>query len=425
MNRDNTDQELPMAPKKLKMTICRHSNHSPGFLVRFVLAALLAVPGVHSCAQGNGEPVVIGKKIQIHSKVLDETRTLLIATPAGYDQESERYPVLYLLDGEENFVQVVGIVQSLAEADRIPPILVVGIANTERERDLAPHTEVELEIRFHPTSGGASEFLKFIRSELIPYVDLHYRTRPYKMLVGHSLGGLFAVYALASDPKLFNAYIAIDPTTLSWNNGSVIAKARTAFKGLKELPSDLYVAATDESRAALSTIQRLGETLEEARLKGFRWTFKQMPGETHTSIVHQGIYSGLDKIFAGWHLASPLKLYDEGGLEAIHRHFAEGASRYGYTRKTPAFTVSLVVAALLANDRLEEAASVLLHDPKTYPPPWNQLDALARAYAQRGDNNQAIRFYKLSLEQNPKNEWAREKLGEMGVDAQGKKPQQH
>ncbi|MGZ4888781.1 MAG: alpha/beta hydrolase-fold protein [Candidatus Angelobacter sp.] len=386
---------------------------------------MLAVTAVHSRAQGNGEPIVIGKRIQIHSKVLNETRTLLIATPAGYDQETERYPVLYMLDGEDNFVQVVGIVQSLAEADRIPPILVVGIANTERERDLAPHTEVELEIRFHPKSGGANEFLKFISSELIPYVDLHYRTRPYKMLVGHSLGGLFAVYALASDPKLFNAYIAIDPTTLSWNNGSVIAKAQTAFKSLKELPSDLYVAATDESGTALSTIQRLGQTLEEAHLKGFRWTFKQMPGETHTSIVHQGIYSSLDQIFDGWHLANPLKVYDEGGLEAIHRHYAEGNKRYGYKRKTPAFTISLVVAALLANDRIEEAASVLLHDPKTYPPPWNQLDALARAYAQRDDSKQAIRFYKLSLEENPKNEWARKKLSEMGVDVPEEKPQQH
>lgn len=193
---------------------------------------------------------------------------------------------------------------------------------------------------------------------------------------------------------------------------------------MKELPSDLYVAATDESGAALSAIQRLGETLEKARLEGFRWTFKQMPGETHTSIVHQGIYSGLDKIFDGWHLINPLKVYDEGGLEAIHHHYAEGNKKYGYNRKTPAFTISLVVAGLLANDRLKEAASVLLHDPKNYPPPWNQLDALARAYAQQGDNNQAIRFYKLSLEQNPKNEWARKKLREMGVDVDRTSPQE-
>jgi tetratricopeptide (TPR) repeat protein len=149
-----------------------------------------------------------------------------------------------------------------------------------------------------------------------------------------------------------------------------------------------------------------------------------MPGETHTSIAHQSIYSGLDKIFDNWHLANPLKLYDEGGLEAIHRHFAEGNRRYGYDRKTPAFTVSLVVAALLAQQRLEEAGSVLLHDPKTYPPPWNQLEALGRAYAEKGDNKQAIHFYTLSLEGNPNNEWARKKLKEAGVDVDGNFPRQ-
>lgn len=391
-------------------------------LLFFISLIYTWTPDVY--AQAAGEPVIVGSKIQLHSRILNETRTLLIATPAGYDQETERYPVLYMLDGEDNFVQVVGIVQSLADADRIPPILVVGIANTERERDLAPQTEVELEIRFHPKSGGANEFLKFISSELIPYVDLHYRTRPYKMLVGHSLGGLFAVYALASEPKLFNAYIAIDPTTLSWNNGSVIAKAQTTFKSLRELSCDLYVAATDESGASLSTIQRLGQTLEEAHLKGFRWTFKQMPGETHTSIIHQGIYSGVDKVFDGWHLTNPLKLYDEGGLAAIHRHFAEGGRRYGYDRKTPAFTVSLVVAALMRQDRLEDAATVLEHDPKIYPAPWNQLDALARAYANQGNNKRAIYYYDLSLKANPNNEWARKKLKEAGVDVDSRFPRQ-
>src|SRR3954465_3998812 len=114
---DHTDRGIFNGTEMLRVTFCRNSNHSPCFLVRFVLAALLAVTGVHSRAQTNGEPVVIGKRIQIHSNVLNETRTLLIATPAGYDQESERYPVLYVLDGENNFVQVVGIVQSLAEAD--------------------------------------------------------------------------------------------------------------------------------------------------------------------------------------------------------------------------------------------------------------------------------------------------------------------
>lgn len=388
-----------------------------------MLAISIAAVAIRSRAQVGGEPVVIGKKFQLHSKILNETRSLLIATPAGYDQETDLYPVLYVLDGDENFVQAVGIVRSLAESERIPPMLVVAIGNTERTRDLTPRTEVELEIRFFPRNGGADTFLQFISGELIPYVDQHYRTRPYKVLVGHSVGGLFAVYALTSNPKLFNAYIAID-ATLSWNNQAVLSRVETLFKNTRELMSDLYITATDESSTALGAVYRLCGILDERAPRGFRWTFKQMPGETHTSIAHQSIYSGLDTIFDGWHLANPLKLYDEGGLASIHRHFAEGGRRYGYDRKTPAFTVSLVVAALMAQDRLEEAATVLQHDPKTYPPPWNQLDALARAYAHQGDNKQAVHYYELSLKANPNNEWARKKLGELGVDVDSRFPRQ-
>jgi len=388
-----------------------------------LLAISLLAQAIRSRAQAGGEPVVIGKKFEIHSNVLNETRPLLIATPEGYGQETDRYPVLYLLDGDENFAQTVGIVRSLTESDRIPPMLVVGIANTERIRDLTPPTQVEIENRFHPKNGGADIFLRFISGELIPYVNGHYRTRQYKVLVGHSIGGLFAIYTLASSPTLFNAYIAIDPT-LPWNNQAAVTKLEAVFKDTRELPSDLYITATDEGGPALSADYKLCGILNQRTPKEFRWTFKQMPGETHTSIPHQSIYSGLDTIFDGWHLANPLKLYDEGGLAAIHRHFAEGGRRYGYDRKTPAFTVSLIVAALMAQDRLEEAATVLQHDPKTYPSPWNQLDALARAYAQRGDQEHAVHYYELSLKANPNNEWARKKLKEAGVDVDSRFPQQ-
>lgn len=384
------------------------------FLLNVLLAISLLAPSLRSHAQAGGEPIVIGKKFQLHSKVLNETRSVLVATPEGYDQETERYPVLYVLDGDENFVQTVGIVRSLTESDRIPPMLVVGIANTERIRDLTPPTLVETENRFHPKNGGAESFLQFISGELIPHVDTHYRTRPYKVLVGHSAGGLFAIYVLASNPALFNAYMAIDPM-LSWNNQATVTKLEAVFKDTKELSSDLYITATDEGGLALSADYKLCGILNQRTPREFRWTFKQMPGETHTSIPHQSIYSGLDTIFDGWHLANPLKLYDEGGLAAIRRHFAEGGRRYGYDRKTPAFTVSLVVAALIAQDRLEEAATVLQHDPKTYPAPWNQLDALARAYAQRGDQEHAMHYYELSLKANPNNEWARKKLKEAGM----------
>src|SRR6476646_6866122 len=135
-----------------------NGNRFQYFFLNAMLAILLVTAAIQSHAQTGGEPIVIGKKFEIHSKVLNETRSFLIATPEGYDQEKDRYPVVYVLDGDENFVQAVGIVRSLTESDRIPPMLVVAIANTERTRDLTPPTQVETELRFHPKNGGADKF---------------------------------------------------------------------------------------------------------------------------------------------------------------------------------------------------------------------------------------------------------------------------
>jgi tetratricopeptide (TPR) repeat protein len=141
-----------------------------------------------------------------------------------------------------------------------------------------------------------------------------------------------------------------------------------------------------------------------------------MKKEDHLSIPLPSIYRGLETIFEEWRLPDALGLYDKGGIEAIHRRFREAGERFGYPeRTTPPFTVSLVVSDLMKAGRLEDASKVLLHDPAAYPPPWNQLDALARAYESRGNTEQAVRYYLLSLKENPRNEFARKKLTGMGV----------
>src|SRR5579872_1909199 len=96
-------------------------------------------------------PVVVGDTVQIHSKTLNESRTLFVAKPAGYDSGTDRYPVLYLLDGEEHFRFTAAIVEFLAASDRIPKMLVVGIASGDSEKrthDLTPLSSAEIDNRF-------------------------------------------------------------------------------------------------------------------------------------------------------------------------------------------------------------------------------------------------------------------------------------
>ena len=369
-------------------------------------------------AQAQVNPIIVGDTVQLQSNTLKDSRTLLIARPAGYDSGTDRYPVLYLLDGETHFRYTAAIVDFLAANDRIPKMLVVGIASGDsrkRTHDLTPPSTAEMDTRFSPGNGGADVFLSVLAGELIPYVDQTYRTRPYRILAGHSFGGLFGIYALITKPKLFNGYIAADPS-LYWNNQGVVAQAESFFAHTASLQADFYMTATGVSDKVPSEVARFTTALTRSVPVGFRWKFDWMRQENHMSIPLPTIYRGLETVFEEWRLADPLELFDRGGIEAIHRRFREAGKRFGYPERTTSpFTVSLVVAALMSAGRLEEASKVLLHDTRAYPPPWNQLDALARAYEKRGDTGQATRYYLLSLKQNPRNEAARKKLTEMGI----------
>jgi len=392
--------------------ITRPSSALPAFLCALLITT-------NGWTQKQGSPIVIGETVRLRSNILKESRSLLISKPDGYDDGTDRYPVLYLLDGETHFPYASGIINFLSKNDRIPKMLVVGIVSggmEHRTHDLTPPSTDEMDNRFSPGNGGAGAFLSFIADELIPFVDRSYRTRPYRLLAGHSFGGLFTIYTLSARPKLFNAYIAADPS-IYWNNEAVVAQAEAFLSATKNFQADLYITASGGSDELPSAEQHLTSALKEKCPARFQWNFVWMKEEDHLSIPLPSIYRGLEKIFEEWRLpVDPLPIYDKGGIERIHRRFREAGERFGFPeRRTPAFTVSLVVAALLHAGRLEEAAKVLMHDVTAYPPPWNQLDALARAYESRGDTDQAIRYYLLSLKQNPHNEFARKKLADRGI----------
>jgi len=144
--------------------------------------------------------VPFGHRIAFPSEHLGETRDVFIRLPRGYADEAgpdaARYPVLYVLDGGDYFEPFAGVVQYLTMYEMIPEVIVVAVPHGDRMKELtfSPSNE---ENGDWPTSGGAESFQRFLEEELIPTIDHSYRTHPFRILVGHSLGGLFAVESLA------------------------------------------------------------------------------------------------------------------------------------------------------------------------------------------------------------------------------------
>ena len=187
----------------------------------FFFSAMFALLSFCALAQTDNK-IVIGKVDSVYSNILGEQRKVWVYTPgmsSGNHDTSNRYPVVYLLDGDAHFQSVVGMIQQLSEANgniNFPQMIVVAIPNTDRTRDLTPTHIVSdlpnMDSNFSKNTGGGENFVAFMEKELMPHIDSLYPTQPYRMLIGHSFGGLTVMNVITNHTKLFNAYIAIDPS---------------------------------------------------------------------------------------------------------------------------------------------------------------------------------------------------------------------
>ena len=184
----------------------------------------------------------------IYSEILKENRALLISLPAGYDADStEKYEVIYILDGEWN-AGVFSFIYGFAMGDKfVPPAILVSLPNTYieeqnmRDRDFLP-----LEMKDNERAGGANEFIECLRKEVLPHIDDRYATNNVNSLYGHSYGGLFSMYVLLSNPDLFANYYCTDPP-LGWKNGYLKKLAEESFAKASQEEKILWIAGTSNN----------------------------------------------------------------------------------------------------------------------------------------------------------------------------------
>jgi len=340
-------------------------------------------------AQDDDGAIVLGQQITIHSDVLDEDRTVYISMPLGYEGGSRDFPVLYLLDGMAHFHHTIGTMTALAGNGRMPRFIVVAIGNTDRTRDLTlPHSDGDLTERM-PTSGGADDFLEFIETELIPYVESNYRTASYRMLIGHSFGGLFATYAMLYSPETFNSYIAISPS-LWWNDDMLAEKARTFFDDSYIEPRAYYVTMGAESEGMLESFEGFKAVLKEYAPDSFTWGAKLLKQENHGTTPYISTYHGLRLIFADWDGTS---VFASGDLDKIQSHYNTLQKKYGYSIQPPEGMLNTLGYQYLGADEFDKALKVFEYNVSLYPESANVYDSLGECLENMDDYERAMKNY--------------------------------
>jgi predicted alpha/beta superfamily hydrolase len=247
-------------------------------------ALLVALP---LAAQGTPAPdrIPVHDSFTIRSAVVGEARPINVHLPMAYRRSpTMRFPVLYMPDGglDEDFPHVVHTVDSLIALHRIRPVIVVGIPNTERRRDLTGPTRMASDSAIAPHVGESAAFRRFIRLELIPEIDRRYRTSAERSVVGESLAGLFIVETFLLDPTLFEHYVAFDPS-LWWNDGAVTDSAPRHLGELRPGPRTLLFASSLEPDIVRET-SKLANMLNLVPPGRVKWTLIRRPDLTHGTI---------------------------------------------------------------------------------------------------------------------------------------------
>jgi predicted alpha/beta superfamily hydrolase len=195
----------------------------------------------------------------------------------------------------EDFLHVAGLVQVSVGNGTMRPMVLVGIENTERRRDLTGPTRVADDRKIAPRVGGSAEFRKFIRTELMPEVERRYRTTPERAIIGESLAGLFIVETFFVEPQLFDTYVAFDPS-LWWNGEELVKRATERLRGGAGRGKTLYLASSSEKELARLTAE-LATLLEKSAPAGLKWLYSPMPGETHATIYHPAALLAIRRVF--------------------------------------------------------------------------------------------------------------------------------
>ncbi len=350
---------------------------------------LLLVFGVfNSYAQNSSSAINIGFIDSLHSNVLNENRNIWIHIPKKFNENcvQQKYPVVYLLDGPDHFVSFTGLMQILSTSmgDEIcPEMIIVGIESINRTKDFLPvltdNKEESIENIRH------DDFTAFLEKELIPYVDSVYPTLPYRVLIGHSLGGLKVVNTLVYHTKLFRSYVAIDPSLGHYKNkiydlmvadiGKPDYSNTTLFLSMAQtMPpnTELSFIKNDTTSASnhMRTIMKFAAMMEANNNIDCSWKF--YPDESHGSLPLIAEYDAIHYIFR-WYDTRKIKLIfsiendGDSVRNIIVNHFSDVSKKIGFEYLPPENYIYTIFSYFYSKGKYQTALSLLKLNYDNYP----------------------------------------------------------
>jgi predicted alpha/beta superfamily hydrolase len=374
-------------------------------------------------AQTSGSLIEIGKRYSIHSEILNEERYYSVCLPESYvTNPNKKYIVAYVLDGERNkFIEFAGIAQSMNSAFNLkvqtPELIIVSIENTDRTRDFTPTHSLNYldreDITAFESSGKADNFKMFIEKELIPEIDKSFRTIRKNMIVGHSLGGLFALHCFLESPELFSYYLLIDPSWF-WDHNYIGKRAKEVLNKRTDLKARIYIALAnnlEDDKRHYQWGKEFYKLLEKNQSPGLETRFRYFEDEKHLTIPTPATYYGLKFIFEPYEINLNEICKDPN---VIYAHEKRVSEKLGVEMKLDESFINVVGYVALYDRKLPEVAIAVFEiNTRYYPESLNVWDSLADGYLALANTEKAKQCYEKILLLSPDNAAAKKKLTDL------------
>jgi predicted alpha/beta superfamily hydrolase len=368
----------------------------------------------------------VGVLDSLYSEILSESRKVYIQLPTSYNPEKEqKYPVAFILDGEI-FLPTVKDVQNYYSGGFTPEMVLVGIANDKnRVRDLTTSTiSTKYGMPFNEKNGEADNFRKFIKEELIPFIENKYPVTNYRTLIGHSYGGLFTISTLIHQPNLFANYLAIDPS-LDWDNQKLLKeteeklatqnyKNKALFMSLNgqlhmqnsEITIDNVMKDSTEYTIFPRSNIAFSKLAKENAKNGLLFEWKFYPNDIHGTIPFPSIMDGLVSLFEWYQMENTdiINSFDtprEELFSIIKHREKKLKEHFGYYE--PPYPEELLNMSGYMNMDMQQPKKAKMYFElaiEYYPKSANAYDSMADYYEAQNDIVNAISFVQKAAELN-------------------------
>jgi uncharacterized protein len=213
--------------------------------------------------------------------------------------EGKKYPVLFVLDGQWDFKFLDSVYGGLFYDKFVPEMIIVGITYSGEK----PNYDALRAMDYTPTrverlqgSGDAAKFLAFLKKDVIPFAEKNYNADPSRrVLMGSSLGGLFTLYAMFTEPNLFYGYISASPA-VSYDDKFSFKQEKQFAESHKDLPVKLFISVGG-IEGLTQPVKDFIQVMGSRSYNGLKMETRIIEGERHAGNKPEAFNRGLRFVF--------------------------------------------------------------------------------------------------------------------------------